>query len=395
MKTKMKIVGLILAIIAIFSQSVNAQIYPLKKSIEKKASVIFFNTTYTTYPKINRNFLTDNQTSEIEQSHLIYTFYPYFVIPENISSASSSSSSTNTTNTDLPALNLPWPVSFSNPQNLFSDGFGPRLKTSDSGRYDFHRGIDIPGTESDEIIAIADGEVYRVYLDGDPSSSYPDSGNVVIIKHNLDDSFIFHEEEINYYYSLYMHLSSISVAAGDAVSTGDTVGYIGHTGDTDFDHLHFEIRVGTTCSLEYSLSGSCGSGHNYDPHINPLTFLNYTQINTATVAETVSGDDLQLAVSLPRNEVDFNSIELITYDSSGNIVAEKNLDLNMREGLDATSETGLDTQTYDNIYLDPEEFSDDVSTWDLNVTFIDSLTSSVARYSYQVKDVFDNTLYFN
>lgn len=386
-----KIFCLAVVILLIFAQTSAAQVKFYKKS---KINNINQNQFFS---KIN-GYLTDDSpypSNNIYSFQLsinnFYSFFPKISINSNVSS----NSDKETAAADLPALNLPWPVNFSNPQNLLSDGFGPRLKTSDSSRYDFHRGIDIPGTESDEVISVADGEVYRVYQDGDPSSSYPNSGNVVIIKHDFDSSITFHNETVYSYYSLYMHLSSISVAAGDTVSTGDVVGNIGHTGDTDFDHLHFEIRVGTTCSLEYSLSGSCGSGHNYDPHINPLTFLNYTQINTATVAETVSGDDLQLAVSLPRNEVDFNSIELITYDSSGNIVAEKNLDFNRREGLDATSETGLDTQTYDNIYLDPAEFSDDISTWDLNVTFIDSLTSSVTRHSYQVKDVFDNTLYFN
>jgi murein DD-endopeptidase MepM/ murein hydrolase activator NlpD len=41
--------------------------------------------------------------------------------------------------------------------------------------------------------------------------------------------------------SLYGHLSSISVAAGQKVSRGDVIGNTGETGLAGGDHLHFAI----------------------------------------------------------------------------------------------------------------------------------------------------------
>lgn len=50
----------------------------------------------------------------------------------------------------------------------------------------------------------------------------------------------------NGYQSLYAHLSSYNVEAGQAVSRGQTVGAMGSTGRSTGTHLHFEIRSGGT-----------------------------------------------------------------------------------------------------------------------------------------------------
>lgn len=43
--------------------------------------------------------------------------------------------------------------------------------------------------------------------------------------------------------SAYYHLSKVSVAEGDTVAPGDTLGLAGHTGRTTGPHLHLSIHV--------------------------------------------------------------------------------------------------------------------------------------------------------
>ncbi|QBI21899.1 hypothetical protein ER308_03910 [Egibacter rhizosphaerae] len=44
--------------------------------------------------------------------------------------------------------------------------------------------------------------------------------------------------------TLYAHQSSLNVSAGESVSRGDVIGYVGSTGVSTGPHLHFEVREG-------------------------------------------------------------------------------------------------------------------------------------------------------
>ena len=46
--------------------------------------------------------------------------------------------------------------------------------------------------------------------------------------------------------SLYAHMSKRGVSAGQVVNQGDTIGYVGSTGNSTGNHLHLEIRVNGT-----------------------------------------------------------------------------------------------------------------------------------------------------
>lgn len=97
-----------------------------------------------------------------------------------------------------------------------------------------HSGIDISddGIGGQDIVAADGGTVTWAGYD---DSGY---GNYVIIDHG------------NGYYSLYGHCSSLAVSQGDKVYKGQTVAYVGSTGDSTGEHLHFEIRRSETDRLD-------------------------------------------------------------------------------------------------------------------------------------------------
>ena len=87
----------------------------------------------------------------------------------------------------------------------------------------FHSGLDISANTGASVLA-ADGGTVTVAT---YSSSY---GNYVMIYHS------------NGTYTLYAHMSSLAVSAGQTVTQGQTIGYVGATGWATGPHLHFEIR---------------------------------------------------------------------------------------------------------------------------------------------------------
>ena len=117
---------------------------------------------------------------------------------------------------------LAWPVPMEMYQYITSY-YGPRW-----GR--IHYGIDIgSGGKNIPIIAAADGVVSLASRNG----SY---GNCVIIKHGKNGR----GQEIE---TLYAHLASINIRAGDEVRQGEVVGLMGTTGISTGIHLHYEVRV--------------------------------------------------------------------------------------------------------------------------------------------------------
>lgn len=51
------------------------------------------------------------------------------------------------------------------------------------------------------------------------------------------------------YYTMYAHLSSVSVAVGDKVGRGQLIGHEGTTGNSSGDHLHFSLHQGNASVL--------------------------------------------------------------------------------------------------------------------------------------------------
>ncbi|MGX2961614.1 murein hydrolase activator EnvC family protein [Peribacillus sp. JNUCC 23] len=135
------------------------------------------------------------------------------------SSSSSSSSSSSNAAVSAPAVSS---GTFNRPSaGYVSSGFGGRWGKS-------HNGIDIAASGTVPVVATADGVVIRAYT----SSSY---GNVVMVSHSINGQT---------FTSLYAHLNSMSVSAGQVVSKGQQVGYMGNTGHSYGQHLHFELHKG-------------------------------------------------------------------------------------------------------------------------------------------------------
>lgn len=89
-----------------------------------------------------------------------------------------------------------------------------------------HKGLDIAAPKGTPIYAAASGTV--------TTSAYGWNGgygNYVVINHGSG---------IN---TAYGHCSSLVAKVGQTVNAGDLIAYVGNTGDSYGNHLHFEIRV--------------------------------------------------------------------------------------------------------------------------------------------------------
>ena len=112
-----------------------------------------------------------------------------------------------------------WPVPYT---STITSYYGYRWGTT-------HTGIDISdsGIYGQDIVASDSGTVTWAGYD---DSGY---GYYVIIDHG------------NGYQTLYGHCSSLAVSQGETVYQGQTIAYVGSSGDSTGAHLHFEIRSGS------------------------------------------------------------------------------------------------------------------------------------------------------
>ena len=107
-------------------------------------------------------------------------------------------------------------------------GYGTVSQGYDATR---HTGIDISAEQGVAVIAAADGTVSHVQTwDGSTTTGDQSYGNMVQITHADERT------------TLYAHLSKVLVSSGDSVSAGETIGYVGNTGNADGAHLHFEVQ---------------------------------------------------------------------------------------------------------------------------------------------------------
>lgn len=102
-----------------------------------------------------------------------------------------------------------------------SSPFGVRENPIGGGP-DFHKGVDIAAPEGTRILAAADGEVVI-------STQDESFGNYIKIDHG------------NGFCTLYGHCSSLVAQVGMRVRAGDVIAYVGSTGNSTGNHLHFAM----------------------------------------------------------------------------------------------------------------------------------------------------------
>ncbi len=132
-----------------------------------------------------------------------------------------------------------------------------RFGSTQSGRRDPHHGVEFLNGFGTPVLAAADGRVVVAGGDLDPISPHGDwpilfygpysnfYGSLVVIEHALPEAVetAFPDLE-GPLYTLYGHLSEISVEVGQQVSAGEQIGRVGMAGIATGSHLHFEVRLG-------------------------------------------------------------------------------------------------------------------------------------------------------
>ena len=133
--------------------------------------------------------------------------------------------------------------------------------------YSGHEGIDLvaPGNGTDTIIAHSAGTVidcasgHGNNQGADGMASY---GNYVYIEHK------------NGYRTRYAHMREIYVSTGTTVLRGQAIGYMGNTGNSYGEHLHFEVHN--------------PSNGNYDDRIDPTPFISADLTGYNTSGEPIA-----------------------------------------------------------------------------------------------------------
>lgn len=136
------------------------------------------------------------------------------------------------------AVRLLFPVA----DTRVTSGFGLRVHPITRAE-DFHTGLDLAATLNQRVHTVMSGVVVQAGARGL-------LGNAVEV---LDQSTGIS--------TIYGHMNSLAVAAGDRVEKGETIGYAGSTGRSTGVHVHFTVkRNGVICDPTPFLDGIARNG---------------------------------------------------------------------------------------------------------------------------------------
>ena len=116
---------------------------------------------------------------------------------------------------------------------------------------DSHRGDDLHAAEGTDVLAAADGVVTQ-------AGEHFSYGNFVVIDHGTNS-------EGYSWRTLYAHLQSYTVEAGQSVTQGQVIGYAGSTGQSTGNHCHFEVFVDNTLTSPRWFTAYHGEGDHAEP----------------------------------------------------------------------------------------------------------------------------------
>ena len=178
------------------------------------------------------------------------------------------------------------------------------FKSSHVGN-DYGWNKDIVGAKGQPIIAVESGTVTTA-VDG-YGNTYPNSriyGNYVIVSHGSG------------WYSLYGHLAKgITVKKGQTVAKGQTLGFMGNSGYSMGQHLHFELRKG-------------GNSKSYA--VDPLNYLAIEDQSLIVSDDTLYKSRIQYRKSSVGNPVaknaSVNQLEVLISNLNGRSAASVNAD---------------------------------------------------------------------
>jgi len=120
-----------------------------------------------------------------------------------------------------------WPFDMTLARAFYiSSPFGYRSSPGGIGST-YHEGIDITPGAGTPIMAVADGLVTK-------AENYSGYGNCVVIDNGTNDA----GAAIS---TLYGHMQSYVVSAGQTVTQGQVIGYVGSTGNSTGAHLHLTV----------------------------------------------------------------------------------------------------------------------------------------------------------
>jgi murein DD-endopeptidase MepM/ murein hydrolase activator NlpD len=171
----------------------------------------------------------------------------------------------------------------------------------------FHEGIDIRplqrdtrGEPLDQVRAIANGKVVHANL----VPGYSNYGNYIVIEHRWDSSS---------YYSLYAHLSAITVHPGQTVRRGEAIAVMGYTGaglNQARAHVHLELNL----MLSRQFESWYNAFHKNDPnHHGIYNGVNLAGLDIArlylalrknpslTIPEFIAEEETFYKVTLPKS----------------------------------------------------------------------------------------------